>query len=179
VANLATNLITIYDPKDNTLADSIEVNNGPAHFVLDKNQDLWVISTGAYITGGALQQIDAVTNSVKETVDLSNVQPNGKLMINGAGDLLFFMVEEWAPDFSYTNNKVYKASITQPNDYTEIISERNLYGLGVDPVNDEVYVADAVALQGNGKVYIYDFSGTKTGEFGVGRGPNGFIFIND
>jgi hypothetical protein len=177
VANLATNLITIYDPVDNSLTDSIEVNNGPAHFVLDKNQDLWVISTGAYITGGALQQIEVGTNTVIETVDLSNTLPNGKLAINGTGDILFFMGEQWAPDFSYTDNTVYKASITQPDSYSEIISERNLYGLGVDPTNDEVYVADAVAFQGNGKVYSYDFSGNKKNEYTVGRGPRDFVFV--
>ena len=99
------------------------------------------------------------------------------LAINGAGDLLFFMGEQWAPDLSYTENKVYKAGINQPESYMEIISERNLYGLGVDPVNHRVYVSDAVAFQGNGKVYVYDFTGNKQDEYSVGRGPNGFVFI--
>jgi hypothetical protein len=178
VANSATNLVTMYDPVTNSLVDSIEVNNGPTHFVIDKNQDLWVISTGAYITGGALQKIDPASGEVIQTVDLSNALPNGRLAINGSGDMLFFMGEQWAPDFSYTENKVYKASIDQPDSFVEILSERNLYGLGVDPENDKVYVADAVAFQGNGKVYVYDFSGSKQDEYSVGRGPNGFVFMN-
>ena len=62
--------------------------------------------------------------------------------------------------------------------YSEIISKRNLYGLGVDPHNDEIYVADAVAFQGNGKVYTYDFSGNKLDEYSVGRGPRDFVFMN-
>jgi YVTN family beta-propeller protein len=177
VANSATNLVTIYDPATNSLKDSIEVNNGPTHFAVDKNQGLWLVSTGAYITGGALQQIDAGANSVVKTVDISNTSPNGKLVINGDGDLLFFMGEQWAPDYSYTENKVYKASISRPDDYTEIISARNLYGLGVDPVNDEIYVADAVAFQGNGKIYTYDFTGEAVNEFSVGRGPRDFVFM--
>ncbi len=61
---------------------------------------------------------------------------------------------------------------------TEIISERNLYGLGVDPENDAVHVTDAVAFQGNGKVYVFDFSGNKLDEYGVGRGPRDFVFKN-
>ncbi len=157
VANSATNLITIYDPVSNKLQDSIEVNNGPTQFVLDKNMDLWVVSTGAYISGGALQQIDLVSGEVIKTIDISSIFPNGRLAINGDGDLLFFMGEKWAEDFSYTENNIFRASINQPESYSEIIAERNLYGLGVDPVNDEVYITDAVYFQGNGMVYTYDF----------------------
>jgi YVTN family beta-propeller protein len=178
VANSGSNLVTIYDPMNNSLVDSIVVNNGPTQFALDKNQDLWVLSTGAFISGAALQQIRLTTLEVIQTVDISSTAPNGKLAINGDRDMLFFMGEVWAPDFSFTENKVFKASITQPESYTEIISGRNLYGLGVDPENDEVYVADAVGFQGNGKVYVYDFSGRKQYEFNVGRGPNGFIFVS-
>ena len=178
VANSATNLVTIYDPSDNVLKDSIEVNNGPTQFVVDGNQDLWVLSTGAYISGGALQQIDPAVNVVIKTADISSSFPNGRFAINGAGDMLFFMGEQWSPDYSYTENKVFKSSINTPESYTEIISERNLYGLGVDPENDAVHVADAVAFQGNGKVYVFDFSGNKLDEYGVGRGPRDFVFKN-
>jgi len=177
VANSATDLVTIYDPATNSLSDSIVVNNGPTHIAVDKNQDLWVISTGAYISGGALQKIDLVTHEITHNVDISSTSPNGKLAINGSGDILFFMGEQWAPDFSFTENKIYKVDINQPDNYTEIISEKNLYGLGIDPVNNEVYVTDAVAFQGNGKIYIYDFAGDKQDEFSVGRGPNGFVFM--
>ena len=93
--------------------------------------------------------------------------------------MLFFMGEQWAADFSYTENIVYKADISQPENFDEVLSSRNLYGLGVDPVNDELYVADAVAFQGNGKVYVFDFSGNKLNEYGVGRGPRDFVFMND
>ena len=176
VANSATNLVTIYDPSDNVLKDSIEVNNGPTQFVVDGNQDLWVLSTGAYISGGTLQQIDPAVNVVIKTADISSSFPNGRFAINGAGDMLFFMGEQWSPDYSYTENKVFKSSINTPESFTEIISERNLYGLGVDPENDAVHVTDAVAFQGNGKVYVFDFSGNKLDEYGVGRGPRDFVF---
>ena len=179
VANSASNLITVYDPQVNELVDSIEVNNGPIQFVVDKNEDLWVISTGAYISGGALQKVDLSNAEVVQNVNLSGISPNGRLAINGAGDLLFFMGEIWSLDYTYTNNKVYKTTINLPGQYTEIISEQNLYGLGIDPVRDEVYVADAVAFQGNGKVYTFDFSGEKINEYSVGRGPRDFVFRNE
>ena len=89
------------------------------------------------------------------------------------------MGEIWSLDYTYTNNKVYKTTINLPGQYTEIISEQNLYGLGIDPVKDEVYVADAVAFQGNGKVYTFDFSGEKINEYSVGRGPRDFVFRNE
>lgn len=178
VANSASNMVTVYDPVNLEVIDSLEVNHGPTHFVKDKNGDLWVISTGAFISGGALQKIDPATEEVISTTDLGEIMPNGKLAINGAGDILFFMGEEWAPDYSYTDNKIYKTGIDQPGNYQEIISERNLYGLGVDPGNDDVYVSDAVGFQGNGKVYVYDFTGLKKDEYTVGRGPNGFVFTS-
>ncbi len=178
IAHSATNLITVYSPDNQEVIDSINVNNGPVQFVLDKNEDLWVISTGAYISGGALQKVDLANAEVVQNVDLSGISPNGRLAINRAGDILFFMGEIWSLDYTYTNNKVYKATINLPGQYTEIISEPNLYGLGIDPKRDEVYVADAVAFQGNGKVYTFDFSGKKINEYSVGRGPRDFVFMN-
>lgn len=177
VANSATNLVSIYDPADNSAAGTIEVNNGPTSFVIDKDDNLWVISTGAYIAGGALQKINTDVNEVTKTVDLSTISPNGRIAINSTKDIVFFMGEQWAPDFSYTENTVYKANIFLPNSYESIISEENLYGLGIHPQKDEVYVADAVAFQGNGKVYVYDFSGNKINEFGAGRGTRDFVFV--
>lgn len=178
VANSATNLITIYDSESNSLQDSIEVNNGPTQFVLDRNGDLWLVSTGAYISGGALEKIDLESGEVIKTIDIGSLFPNGRLAINGDRDLLFFMGEKWADDFSYTETNIFKTSIDQPESYSEIIAERNLYGLGVDPVNDEIYITDAVYFQGNGKVYTYDFSGNKLDEYSVGRGPRDFVFRN-
>ena len=177
VANSGTNLISVYSPSDHSLLKEIEVNNGPVKFVVDKNDHIWVVSTGAFISTGALQEIGTDSDEVLHTIDLGDKVPNGRCTINGTGDIFFFMTEQWAPDYSMTSNTVIKGFVDQPHEFDTIITGENFYGLGFDPINGMIYVADAVAFQGNGKVTSYDIFGNAQTEFRVGRGPRDFVFV--
>ena len=53
---------------------------------------------------------------------------------------------------------------------------RTYYGLGVDPVNSDVYVADAVDYMQSGVVYRLNATGEQIDKFTVGIIPNGFCF---
>ena len=179
VANSGINLVSVYDPSDNSLIKQIEMNNGPTQFVVDKNENIWVISTGAFISNGAIQEINTEDDEVTQTFDLGDMVPNGRFAIDGAGEILYFMTEQWAPDYSWTWNAVIKGFVDYPGQFETIITGQNLYGLGVDPIDGYIYVADAVAFQGNGKVTIYGIFGSEHGEFTVGRGPREFVFMNN
>ena len=185
VANSATNIISIYNPLDNTLIKELEVPFGPTGFVKDKADNLWVICTGAYISTGAMAGLDTDNNDLLFNLDLADYTPNGRLAIDGKRETIYFMTEQWNPDFS-TENTIYQVKLTIKNTDpviaewpVEVVSGRNWYGLGVDPVHDMLYVADAVGFQGNGTVYRYDLEGNLLDEFFVGRGPRDFIFRNE
>ncbi len=185
VANSAADIVSIYNPQDNTLIKELEVSPGPTGFVIDRADNLWVICTGAYISTGTLAGIDTDNNELLFNLSLADYAPNGRLAIDGNRETIYFMSEKWNPDFS-TENAIYKVKLTIEDNGPAmaelplmVVSGRNWYGLGVDPVEDILYVADAVGFQGNGTVFRYDLNGNLIDEFFVGRGPRDFIFRYD
>jgi hypothetical protein len=185
VANSATNLVTIYDAGDQSMIKELEVSMGPTRFVPDKRENLWVICTGAYVTTGALDGINTLNDQLIYHLDLSEYQPNGRISINGGGDVIYFMSEAWNPDYS-TQNTVYRIQLIfngmefqMAKSPEAVVSGKNWYGLGIDPTSDILYIADAAAFQGNGSISRYDLSGDLIDNFIVGRGPRDFVFRSE
>jgi hypothetical protein len=185
VANSATNIVSIYDVTDNSLINELEVSTGPVRFVQDKNENLWVICTGAYITTGALNGISTESDSLIFNLDLAGYSPGGPMAINGQGDVIYFLSETYNPDFS-TVNTMYSVDLIY-NDLEpvrvelpeEVVSGSNWYGLGIDPLTGIIYVADAAGFLSNGSVLRYDAGGTLIDRYDVGRGPRDFVFRNE
>ncbi|MBS0000401.1 MAG: hypothetical protein KFF73_15575 [Cyclobacteriaceae bacterium] len=185
VANSGTNIVSVYDVMDNSLIDELEVSMGPARFILDKNENLWVICTGAYITTGALNGISTESDSLIFDLDLADYSPGGPVAVNGGGDIIYFMSETYNPDFS-TVNTVYRVELIfngfEPLRVElpeEVVSGSNWYGIGIDPQSDVLYIADAAGFQSNGSVLRYDPAGNLIDQFDVGRGPRDFVFRNE
>lgn len=182
VANSATNLVSIYDASDQSLLQELEVSMGPTRFVLDHQENLWVICTGAYITTGALDGINTGTDQLIYHLDLTDYPPNGRISIDGSGTRVYYMTETWNPDYS-TLNAVYRVVLIYNGieplvvEAPEmVVSGQNWYGLGVDPASEIIYVADAAGFQSNGSIYRYAQNGNLIDKYFVGRGPRDFIF---
>ena len=178
VANSAENVVSVYNTRDNGLIGTIETNHGPTHFVRDHEGDAWVVSTGAYITGGALQEINPDTREVVKTIDLADYSPNGRISIDGSGQTIYFLGEKWAADFSYTETAIYATGVSGGDMISTVVSGRNFYGMGIDPESEVLYVANHEGFQGNGTVYRYQTDGAPIDNFKVGRGPREFVFVN-
>ncbi len=91
-----------------------------------------------------------------------------RLTMNGAGDALYLL-----------NGGVYRMAITDgalPGTPFIAAEGRNLYGLGVDPANGDVYVADAVDYTQRGRLFRNTAGGSAITDFLAGRIPNGFVF---
>ncbi len=68
-------------------------------------------------------------------------------------------------------------STTSNESYPFIAADgRNFYGLGVDPDNGTVYVADAIDYVQRGVVLRHAADGSFIGTFHAGRIPGGFVF---
>jgi hypothetical protein len=185
VANSATNLVSVYDPTDYSLINEIEISLGPTRFVSDKMKNLWTICTGAYVSNGALVGIETDNDQILFNLELADYPPNGRISINGEGDIIYFMSEEWNPDFT-TKNTVYRVELIfdgleslQVEIPAEVVSGNNWYGMGIDPGSDILYVADAAGFQGNGSIYRYNLQGDLIDKFFVGRAPRDFVFRNN
>ena len=175
VSDVTSNTISII----NTSTDQIEANkiavgkNGPDKMLLDANNKLWVICRSKNLV-----RINPATNEVEATIEnIESLGFNAKLVTNGEKNKLYYMASKYAPDYSYTDAKIFEIAITATSaPANPIITGRNFYGLGVHPKTGVIYVADANAFQSNGTIIRYKNDGTEMDSFAAGKGPNGFIF---
>ncbi|MBR5983435.1 MAG: DUF5074 domain-containing protein [Bacteroidales bacterium] len=168
------NKILVINANTDELVSQIEVLKQPHRMVMDKNGKIWVLCDGGYQgseycgTPG-LVKIDAATQTVERIFEFQSGDYPSEITMNGTGDTIY-----------YSNNHIYRFQVDSDNVTSEIFfanpQGRYYYGLGVDPVNSEVYVADAVDYMQSGVVYRLNAAGEEIDSFKVGIIPNGFCF---
>ena len=178
-----SNKLLIIDTRIDQLTDSIPLSSWqPKSMALDASGKLWVVTDGGYETTEEsfsdniphLYRIDAATHRVEldQTLDTDE----GSVVLATSPD---------ATTLYLINNDVYRMSITDAHLPVRpfIQAERNergirhkLYGIGVDPHNGELYIADAVDYSQSGVVRRYSAEGELIDQFRVGINPNGFAF---
>ena len=167
------NTIMIINSQTDALADSIVVGIEPNSMVIDKDNLLWVLCSGGFMNDEipTLWKINPVTLDIVKQFTFSNILHSpDNLCINGTGDSLYFL-----------NNGVYKMSIYDlqlPDNVTINENNRNYYSLGIHPIENEIYVSDALDYNQNGLVYRYSSEGKLVSSFEVGIIPGCFAFNN-
>lgn len=167
-ANSNSNTVDVIDPVAGAVVSQIEVAYGPVSFVEDKNGKFWVLSS-SWLSGSALSQVDLSSENVLKSFAVSGSAKS--LQINNAGDQLYYLSAPYGTDAS-----VHSISIEATEDNsTTILTEPNLYGLGVHPDSEMLYIGNHNGFQGNGTILIYNGSELQL-SFASGVGPNGFVF---
>ena len=178
-----SNKLLIIDAQRDVLSDSIVLTSWqPKSMALDALGKLWVVTDGGYETTEDsfgdniphLYRIDADTHQIELDQTLDTDEGGVQLATNPDGTVLYLI-----------NNDVYRMNITDAHLPVRpfIQAERNarglrnkLYGIGVNPHNGEIYVADAVDYSQSGVICRYSPGGTLLDHFRVGINPNGFAF---
>ncbi|WP_448520078.1 DUF5074 domain-containing protein [Rhodoflexus sp.] len=159
--------VAVINPETAQIEASIEVLQSPQRLLLDANNRIWVIG------GGGFTRINPNTNQVEATIASSaTVRPNGKATMNADRTRIYFLVGGFN-----TPQSVYELPITATSlPSTPIFSQNNIYGIGCDPQDGSIWLADSNAFQGNGTIIRIRPDGTRIGTIPAGRGPNGFLF---
>jgi len=170
VSNNFSNTVSVINPVDNKVSTTIEVGSSPGEFVLDNNNKLWVICGGDYgLDNASLHKIDPTTNKVEMSLEMA-LSTSSRLVLNKAKNQLLFT----------SGKNIYRVSTQSPSVPTSAfitaIEAVQVYGIGVDPQSDIIYIADAKGFQTNGIVFRYTSDGIAIDSFTAGKGPNGFIF---
>jgi DNA-binding beta-propeller fold protein YncE len=173
------NKILVIDSERDVVTDSIEVISQPKSMVVDRNNKLWVLSDGgaegnpfAYERSG-LTCIDPETMEIERVFRFDMDDNPLSLCLNGSGDTLFLIKQH-----------IWKMAVTSSRfpDNPFIMSPYQnektggFYSMIVDPVNSNVYVADAVDNIQQGRVYRYSAAGAPIDTFPVGIIPGSFCF---
>ena len=168
------NRILKIDTTTDTVVDELQVGIQPTSLVLDKNGKMWTITDGGYegspygYEAPSLYRIDAETFTIEKRFKFKLGDWPSEVQLNGTGDKLYWL-----------NDDVWEMSVDAERipakpflEYQETL----YYGLTIDPTSGDVYVADAIDYQQQGKVYRFTSDGKLIDEFYVGIIPGAFCW---
>ncbi len=176
---LPDSTVTEIDIATGQVTDTIFVGYSPQSLQVDANGRLWVLCQGindwqtpTNNTPGRLVKIDVSGSTPQITnFDFANAALHpAHLKISGDGKTLYFVSDIFG-------GQTFKMETTDLQLPTIPFIARTFYGIGVSPVNQDVYGSDALDFNQEGWVYRYDLNGSILDSFQTGVIPGGFTFI--
>lgn len=168
------NKVYVINTETNTVTDEIEVGANPNSMIKDGDEFIWVMCTGiisdSITIDQSLYRINTTTLTVDKSFEFTGEIPSypGRLAINGSGDELYF-------DRSSGIRRLNIDATSLPS-ATLIPVTGSLYGIGINPINGDIYLADPVDFQSPGVITIYDEEGTLLDSQTTGVNPSRFYF---
>ena len=168
------NKILVIDSETDEIVDEIEVGYQPKSMVLDAFQKLWVLCDGGFDGSPigkqvpALYRIDAKSRAIEKEFQFQLEDTPNNLALNGQKDTLYMINRDvWKMG---VNDKFFPVQPFIPEKKTIY------YGLTVDPLTSEVYIADAIDYVQSGIIMRYSSNGKLVDEFKVGITPGSFCW---
>ena len=168
------NRILKIDTETDKVVDELVVGIQPTSLVMDCNNKLWTITDGGYegspygYEAPSLYRIDAETFTIEKQFKFKLGDWPSEVQLNGTGDKLYWL-----------NDDVWEMSVFDehlPVKPFLAYAETLYYGLTINPHNGDVYVADAIDYQQQGKVYRYSKERELIDEFYIGIIPGAFCW---
>lgn len=168
------NRILVIDTETDKVCDQITVGIQPTSLVMDKYNKIWTVTDGGYEgspyghEAPSLYCIDAATRKIEKQFKFKFGDWPSEVQLNGTRDTLYFI-----------NKAVWRLPVTADKFPVKPFLPYNntlYYGLTINPVNSEVYIADAIDYVQNGVVLRYSPDGELLDEFYVGIIPGAFCW---
>ena len=154
------------DATTDQLVDSVEVGQGNGAVVLDKNNQLWVSASGVFGENkGFLASVDPETKQVTQSKTLD-------------GSVSGLVYSEMHHKLFFLNNGVQRVEVGSSIEPQDFYSKENanFYAIGFDPMEQEVYVSDALDFQQSSAITRLDIDGNPLDEFKAGVATGNFFF---
>ncbi|MBD5320445.1 MAG: YncE family protein [Bacteroides sp.] len=168
------NRIIKIDTETDEVVDELTVGIQPTSLVMDRYNKMWTVTDGGYegspygYEAPSLYCIDAATFTVEKQFRFKKGDWPSEVQLNGTRDTLYWI-----------NNDIWRMAVTDervPVRPFLAYRDTKYYGLTVNPLNGEVYVADAIDYQQQGMIYRYRADGELIDEFYVGVIPGAFCW---
>ena len=164
--------IMVINTLNDKVVDSIQVGIEPESMAFDKYGMLWVLCNGGYTRQNyaELIEINTTSNSVEKTFVFPTKEDSPScLKIDGTGQTLY-----------YLDNGVRQMDINATDlPYVPFIlpeSGQYFYKIGINPINNDVFVTDAVDFVQQGYVLLYAESGKLISKLKAGIIPGSMCF---
>jgi len=171
ITNKTNSKLYVLDAQSDQIKDSIQLVQDPNSMVKDKFGKIWVLCSGSTASneGARLYKVSPITLEIELELSFPNASDRAsKLCMNGERDALFFY-----------KNGIYTAPITLtslPDQALITGSWGNFYGMGIDPLNGDIYVSDALDFVQRGRIFRYKNNGEFSKTFLAGIIPGHFYF---
>ncbi len=128
--------------------------------MIDRNKTLWVLCNGGWARNNFAELIGINTLSAviqKRLIFPTKLASPTCLQINGSGDTLYYL----------ENGVRFFPINAQDLPSIPLITEKDhfFYKIGIDPVNSDIFVTDAVDYQQRGFLLHYKHDGTFLAQF--------------
>ena len=166
----STNYCYVINTITDVVTDSITIGKGASSIIIDKNSKVWVLSSGSSTASlvGKLVRINPVTLQIELSLAFTSADSPNQLRINKTRDTLY-----------YLNKGIYQFPIVNgalPASPLVNQGSKVYYGLGVNPVDYNIYVSDAIDYVQKSMIEIYSVNGNFKTSFHAGYISNGFVF---
>jgi len=171
------NTISVIDPAIDEVTATITLDgDSPRDFVVDANDDIWVLCAGfvtynadwsvASQTASKLVRINPTTNEVAETITIAEDFHPTCLETSKNGNNLFYGGGAFG---------VYKMSITDDSAPTEMLIENYFYGFNINPETGNIFAMEA-NFTSNSTMHRYQPDGELIKSYTAEIGSNGTEF---
>jgi hypothetical protein len=168
VTNISTSYTYIIDAHTDRVIDSVKTGKGNNSIVLDKNKNIWVLSSGDIATfeTAKLVCINPIERKVIKQIELLG---NGasKMVIDSENETLFWL-----------QSGVFRLNIHDPvtTSLPWIQENGNYYGLSIHPNNGNLFICDAKDYVSEGRILEFNRLGEGIREIRCGIIPSQLIF---
>jgi hypothetical protein len=170
-------MLTKIDIQSDQIVESLEIGLQPQSMVEDINGKLWILCDGGYAGNPAghenprLVRVDPEQMAIEKSFEFEmSSYPLSELSINSEGRQMYFI-----------NYHIFSMDIDDQHLPTEPAIEkgsRNIYSLGIDPEEGDIYLGDAASYVQQGIVFRYDRYANLLDSFYVGVNP-GYIYFDN
>ncbi len=165
--------LSVVDLVTETETMKITIGKNPGQVIADNQGDVYVITRGDYSTiPTAITRVSSQTNTVLEYLNINASE------IEKKGDQ--FLIANY--DF---NTQTSNVSLFDPQTESVLNSSfidnsgiTTLYGITYNPINDKIYISDAMEFTNTGYIREYSSSGTYIQSYHVGLNPNNIVFYD-
>lgn len=151
----------------------------PQQVVADGYNTVWVLSGNVEKKrNAALTQLAPGSKDIIKSFQFKDKQDVMKPVIDNGGNMLYFIAVDYNGNTGY--NGIYRMGITDGTlpavPFIPAQKYQYYWGLGIDPVSDDIFVGDPKGFVQKGSVTVYDANGHQKRTFATGVGPGYFYF---
>ncbi len=170
VTSPSNNYCYVINAITDVVSDSINVGKGASNIIVDKNSKIWILASGSTSASqvGKLTRINPVTLQVELSLSFTTTDSPIQLCANKTRDTLYYL-NKGICQFPIVNTSL--PALPLVNQGSKIY-----YGLGVNPIDYNIYVSDAIDYVQKSTIEVYAVNGNFKTSFKAGYISNGFMF---